>query len=88
MLSPMHYYFQNSFQKFAADAAVIGGLSVRRNNNNQKKKKKTGGTRLLAPIDAQSRGDLINIQQVGCLCPLFLALFHCAGDGVGGDLST
>jgi len=37
---------------------------------------------------AQSRGDQINIQRVGCLCPLFLALFHCSGDGVGGDLST
>jgi len=36
---------------------------------------------------AQSRGDLIKIQQVGCLCPLFLAIYHCAGDGVGIDLN-
>jgi len=37
---------------------------------------------------AQSRGDQINIQRVGCLCPLYLALFHCAGDGIGGDMNT
>ena len=37
---------------------------------------------------AQSRGDQINIQRVGCLCPLFLAIYHCAGDVVGIDLST
>ena len=30
----------------------------------------------------------INIQRVGCDCPLFRALFHCADNGVGGDLST
>ena len=37
---------------------------------------------------AQSSGDHINIQRDLCLCTLFLALFHCVGDGVGGDLST
>jgi len=37
---------------------------------------------------AQLHGDLIRIQRVWCLCPLFLALFHCAGDDLGGDLST
>ena len=26
---------------------------------------------------AQSRGDQINIQRVGCLCPVFLSLYHC-----------
>jgi len=37
---------------------------------------------------AQLRGDQINIQRVECLCPLFLALYHCTGDGVGDGLST
>jgi len=26
---------------------------------------------------AQWRGDQINIQRIGCLFPLFLALYHC-----------
>jgi hypothetical protein len=37
---------------------------------------------------AQSRGDQMNIQQVGVSFFSFLALYDCTDDGVGGDLST